>query len=241
MSNLVMLDNVEHFDLRVKTERGEMFGDNINQVLVFPNEFKDLQREYAIFFRQDKDGEYQAVVLLGLDHNENLFLNGNQWNARYVPAVQARGPFSIGVTQAGGNSPEAGEPMIRIDMDNPAVNKEEGYPLFKPHGGYSLYLEQTIVTLQKVHIGIEYSKAFFAALQELDLIEPVAAEIKISDTKQYSIPGVFSISEERFLELPEGDLAKLHRAGFLALCYWVLSSLDNVNMLVERKAGLGAA
>src|SRR5688572_1104324 len=113
MTNKVLLNNVDHADLRVISRPGPEFGDSVNQVLVFPTEFEDLQREYPIFFRKDANDHYQAVALLGLDRDENLFLGAEGWNARYVPAALQRGPFSI-VLQAA----QAGTaPMIHIDLD----------------------------------------------------------------------------------------------------------------------------
>ena len=102
MTNRVLLNNVEHRDLRVVTRHSVDFGDAINQVLVFPTEFEDLQREYPILFRRDAEGNIQAVALLGLDRDENLFLDGEGWHARYVPAVQRCGPFSIGLHPCSG-------------------------------------------------------------------------------------------------------------------------------------------
>lgn len=239
MSNVVLLDNVEHHDLKIRAERGEAFGDHINQVLVFPNEFRELQRDYPIFFRQDAEGAYQAVALLGLDRDENLFLKGTEWDARYIPAVQARGPFSIGLRKPAPGQPDGGEPMIRIDLDSSAISKGAGHALFLPQGGFSPYLEHMLGVLRILHTGVAFAGEFFAALQALNLIEPVSLEIKLDDTKQYSVPGVSSINEERFRNLPAADLEKLHRADFLAPCFWVLSSLENVSVLVERKSRVG--
>lgn len=235
MANVVLLDNIEHGNLRVKGERGDAFGDHINQVLVFPNEFRALQREYPIVFRRDASGEFQSVALLGLERDENLFLSDGAWQADYMPAVQARGPFSIELRKSAAGGPEEAAPVIRIDLDNPAVGSEEGHPLFLPQGGYSPYLEGIMEVLKTLHTGVDFSRAFFAALQELELIEPATLEIKISDSQQYSVPDVFSIDEQRFQGLQGNDLEKLQHAGLLAPCIWVMSSLDNIRSLVERK------
>ena len=56
MNKPVLLDNVTHAGVRVKTGFAAEFGDNINQVLVFPTEFVFIQREYPIFFRRDENG-----------------------------------------------------------------------------------------------------------------------------------------------------------------------------------------
>jgi hypothetical protein len=233
MSNTVILDNVEHHDLKVNLARGDAFGDNVNQALVFPNEFRELQREYPIFFRKDAEGAFQAVAILGLDKDENLYLNGTDWNARYIPAVLARGPFSMVV--ASDESGQPTDPKIQIDLNNPSVGKDDGVPIFLPHGGHSKYLDHILGVMRTLHEGLAYSKAFFAALQEQDLIEEVTVEIKVNDGLQYSVPAVYSISQEKFQNLSAEVLRKFHQSGFLAPCYWVLSSLDNINLLVDTK------
>ncbi|WP_286829571.1 MULTISPECIES: SapC family protein [Kordiimonas] len=235
MSNVVLLDNVEHHDLKVKMNRGEAYGDHVNQALVFPNEFRDLQREYPILFRKDDEGNFCAVALLGLDRDENLFLRGDQWDGNYIPAVLARGPFSI-VLQKNPDEPSADpEAKIQIDLDSPAVSKEEGLPIFLPQGGNAPILEHAVNVLRALHDGVAISKGYFAMLEELELIEPIALEIKTSETKQYSFAGVYSISQEKFQALPAEALNRLHKNGILASCYWVMASLDNIRSLVDRK------
>ena len=234
MPNVVLLDNVEHPDLKVRAERGELFGDNVNQTLVFPNEFRALQREYPILFRKDAEGFFYAVALLGLDRDENLYLKGTEWDADYLPVMQAKGPFSIGM-QPSSDGGEAAEAKIQIDLDHAAVNTAEGYSLFLPQGGNAPYLEFIVKVLRTVHDGIALSKTFFSALEECDLIEPVTLEIKTSETRQYSVPDVYSISEEKFQNLSAEVLDRLHKNGLLAACYWVLVSFDNIRSLVDRK------
>lgn len=232
MSNVVLLDNVEHGDLRVKPARGAAFGDNVNQALVFPNEFRDLQREYPILFRKDAEGAFQAVALLGLDRDENLFLNGETWEAAYMPAVLARGPFSIGMQKSADGEADA---KIHVDLDSPVINREEGFPLFLPQGGNAPYLEHIINVLRTLHEGVALTRAFFEALEGFGLIEPITLEIKTSETKQYSVPDVYSIAQEKFQTLPPEVLDRLHKSGLLAACYWVMASLDNIRRLVDRK------
>jgi hypothetical protein len=226
MTNRVLLNNVDHGDLRVVTGQGAAFGDNLNQVLIFPTEFEAVQREYPIFFRKDADGAFQAVALLGLDRDENLFLDdavhGGGWNARYVPAIQQRGPFSIAVRESDG------EPMIHVDLDHPRVRAGEGEPVFLPAGGNSPYLQHVARLLGLIYDGLEIGKAMFAAFQAHELIEPVDVEIKLDDHVQYDLPDLYAVSQERFASLDGAALEALHRAGFLAAAQWVLSSLGNV-------------
>src|SRR5690606_9466588 len=145
----VLLNNVDHHDLRVITRHGAEFGDAVNQVLVFPTEFEQLQREYPIVLRKSSEGPVRPVALLGLTRGENLFLDsGGGWRASSMPALVQRGPFSIAAPDD-----ERGEPMIRIDLDHPRVSRSEGEAIFLPHGGKSPYLERMAAVLQTIYAG----------------------------------------------------------------------------------------
>ncbi|NEL27468.1 MAG: SapC family protein, partial [Xanthomonas perforans] len=87
MTHHVPLDNVDHADLRVAIRHGAAFGDAVNQLLVMPGEFEELQREFPILFRRggDADAPWYAVVLTGFDQDENLFLADGGWTTRAVP------------------------------------------------------------------------------------------------------------------------------------------------------------
>lgn len=231
MTNRVLLNNVDHADLRVITRHGPEFGDAINQALVLPTELEAAQREYPIFLRKDANGEYQAVVLLGLDRDENLFLDAGGWPARYVPAVQQRGPFSIAL-QAGR---EGTEPMLHIDLDHPRVSRTEGEPLFLPAGGNAPYLQHVARVMGTIYDGLEISRAFFEALETAGLIEPISVEVKLSDREEYVLPDLYTISQDRLAALAAEDLERLNRAGVLRAAYMVVSSLGNMSRLIDAK------
>lgn len=235
MVRSTLLNNVDHQDLRVDLAHGAQYGDAINQVLVFPTEFEELQREYPIFFRKDEAGEYLAIALLGLDRDENLYLDGNEWKARYVPAVQARGPFLIGLHDREVDGETQREPMVHVDLDHPRVGAENGYPVFLPHGGNSPYLDRIATVLQRLHRGVEIAPAMFAAFEQAGLIEPVALDISLSETEQYRVPDCFTIGAEALATLEGAQLESLNRAGFLALAFHVLASVGNVGRLIEMK------
>jgi hypothetical protein len=231
MTKTVQLNNVDHHDLRVITRHAAEFGDAVNQVLVFPTEFEEIQREYPIFFTPDASGDLQAVALLGLDRDENLFLDESGWQARYVPAAQQRGPFVIGMAE------DSGDPMIHVDPEHPRIGHGdgEGQPLFLPHGGNSPYLEHIAGVLRTIYAGLDLIRPMFEAFEDAGLIEPVAVEVQLSDTEQYDLPDYSTISAERLGALDSAALERLHRAGFLYPAFLVVASTANVNRLIERK------
>ena len=231
--NPVQINNIDHANLRVSPKAGAEFGDAANQALVFPAEFEELQREFAIIFRRRETG-LQAYALLGLDRDENLFLSGDRWASRYVPASHRRGPFSIGIAR---DSTDAapGEPMIHVDMDDPRVGDGEGLPLFLEHGGNTPYLNHISGVLRLLYQEMESAPAAYAALDEAGLLTPVTLSIDVSEDRRYTVPDVLVVDIERLAAMAGEPLERLHRSGVLRLAILVAASLGNIQQLIARK------
>ncbi len=236
MTKHVMLNNVQHKKVRVITRQGAEFGDNVGTVVTFPTEFADIQREYPIFFRKDaKTGEYVAIALLGFAQDENLFLEGDRWDAKYVPGLIARGPFLIGFQDREEGGEMRREPMIHVDLDHPRVSETEGEPLFQENGSNSSYLNSVVSVMSGINDGLAHNKAMFSAFTSLGLIEPLKLQINLDPETQYDLLGLHTISEQKLNALSAEDLHKLHRSGYLYGAFLVLASVNNLGRLVERK------
>ncbi|WP_066801234.1 SapC family protein [Sphingomonas soli] len=231
MTNRVLLDNVDHQHLRVAVRHAAEHGDSVNQMLIFPTEFEEAQREYPILFNRDDAGAFQAVVLLGFERDENLFLDGEGWDAFYVPAIQRRGPFSIGLQRREGEEPEV---KVHIDLDDPRVGAT-GEPLFLPHGGNTPYLTHVTQTLRTLYEGHEAAGPMFAAFETAKLLRPIDLEIGISDERKYRFADYWMIDAGRLAALDGATLEQLNRAGYLRLAMFAAASLGNVARLVDRK------
>nr|NUR38194.1 SapC family protein [Sphingomonas sp.] len=229
MTNRVLLDNVDHQHLRVIDRASSEV--SVNQALVVASEFENLQREFPIMFRQDSDDDFLAVVILGLERGENLFLRDGEWITRYVPATLRRGPLFLAV----GDPERDGDSGIAIDLDDPRVSESEGEPLFLPHGGAAPLLQRATEALRTVHEGLEHSRAMFALFRELGLVAPVEIDVDLGDGTHYHLADLFTISAERFDGLSDAELGTLHRAGFLSAAIHARSSLANINRLIELK------
>jgi hypothetical protein len=235
MARHVLLNNVEHKNLRVVTRHGTEFGEAIGSVPTFPTEFAEVLREYPIFFRKDSNtGEYGCIALLGFARDENLFLDGDRWDASYVPGIVARGPFLIGFQERQDGGELRREPVIHVDMEDKRVSETEGEQVFLENGGNSRYLDHIANVLAGLNEGIAATKAMFAAFTACDLIEPVQLEIKFGSGK-YDIVGLHTVSAQKLRNLTAEQLFELNRSGFLQGAYLVLASLNNVQKLIERK------
>ncbi len=235
MSNFALLNNVDHQDVRIITERSAAYGDNVMYTMTFPSEFRDIQAHYPILFQKDESGEYFPIALFGFEQQENLFLDETGWRARYVPAMIRRQPFLIGYQKPKDQADAEANRMLSIDMDHPRISTETGEPLFQPLGGRTEYLEHMANLLEAIYQGVEHSKAFVAALAEHKLIESVGFDIALDDGTRNQLLGFFAIDEEKLVQLPGDVLESFSRQGFLMPLFMIVASMSNVRTLIEEK------
>jgi len=228
MANHAPLNNVDHKNLRVVTTRGAAYGDAVMSALTFPAEFRDLQACYPIVFAQDGNGSYDAIALLGFEQGENLFLGPNGWDTPVIPLTVQRQPFMIG---------RGDELSVHIDLDSPRVRDGgiEGEALFLTYGGTSEYLERISSVLRTIHDGLAASRAFVAALVELELIESFVLDVELDDGSQNRLAGFYTINEDRLAQLSADQLAALHGKGYLQAIYMAVASLAQFRALIQRK------
>ena len=234
MPDYQLLNNVDHQNVKVITERSARFGDDVHCVMTFPIEFRRAQTCYPIFFQKDSNnGKLYPIVLFGFEEGKNLFLTDDGWDAEYIPLMVQRHPFLIGY-QEDQDAPDGKKPVISIDMNNPRVNESEGEPLFLPHGGTSQYLASMQKTLEDIQFGHQMNEDFIDALLEFDLIESVAMEIELNDGSKRQLLGLYTIDEERLAQLDGDALAKLHEKQYLLSAYMVLASLGRFRVLIDK-------
>lgn len=231
MPRNVLLNNIDHKDLRIITRHSAEFGDDVMYALTFPAEFRNVQAHYPIVFGKSKDGIFQPLTLFGFKQGQNLFLSRSGWDATYVPLMVKRQPFLIGT---GGNN----EMMVHVDLDHPRVSRTEGENVFREHGGNTDYLERISSMLLTIHQGLQATQPFVTALLELDLLESFTFDIQLSDGSQNRLTGFYTVHEERLQKLDGAALERLHKQGYLQAAFMVIASLSNLRDLVERQQNL---
>ena len=236
MTNHVLLDNVAHKDLRIITTRSARYGDNIASTRIFPSEFRRVQAEYPIVFRENAtEGHFDSVAMLGLEGGENLFLEDDRWNARYVPLTIERQPFLIGFQQQTEGGMPVEEAVVHIDMDSPRISESEGEAVFLEHGGVSPYLEHISSVLKAINEGGKYSEGFSDALVRYELLEPFTLEVELNNGSKNKLMGFHTIHEEKLNALDGDALASLHSNGYLEHIYMAMASIANFSVLIRKK------
>jgi hypothetical protein len=231
MSNHAVLTSEAHRDLRIHTGRSADLGDNLMCCLTVPSEFRQVQNEYPILFRPtpERDG-MGAYALFGFENGENLFLDGDRWDARYRPLAMDIQPFLIGRPSAA-----SADKQVHVDLDSPRIAANEGMRVFDDLGRPSPYLETIAEKLGALDAGYQDSQPFYDALRRHELLEPMALDITLEDGSNNRLIGFQVINEDRLRSLDDDALGELHRDGHLMPIFMALASLSNVDALVTRK------
>jgi len=235
MANVVLLNNKQHQNLRLKTRRSADLGDNMWFAVTFPLEFRHCQSSYPLFFYKDpQNNQFFPVALFGFQHNENLFLH-NGWQDQYLPLSVQRQPFKIGRVQAESNGQLVEHMVVHVDLDSPRISETEGEPLFLPLGGESDLLLSIGGALEALHEGMADAERFCKTIEELQLMEPVSVSIKLNNGKQHQMVGFWTIAEEPLAKLDAATLGRLHEQGYLQAIYLMIASQGQIRKLIELK------
>ncbi|WP_423602228.1 SapC family protein [Sphingomonas sp. MS122] len=232
MTQHAILDSNTHRALRVRADVGMDLGDGVMGTLTVPSEFRNVQGHFPILFRREAGrDDFFALALFGFENGENLFLDGDRWDARYRPLSLAIQPFLIGRPQSG-----EGPGQVHVDLGHPRIAADgEGVRLFDADGAPTPYLEDVAERLGALDEGYRASKDFFEALVAHDLLEPFSLEVTLDDMSVHSLVGYHIIDEAKLRLLDADALARLHAAGHLMPIFMALASLSQISALVARK------
>lgn len=232
MSRHAILTHDEHAQLRVRTEAGAALGDAVMAAFTVPLEFRRIQHDFPIVFRRDNQtGRFSALALLGFESGENLFLEGDRWEADYKPLSLAIQPFLVGRADD-----DQAPSQIHIDLDHPRIaTNGEGILLFDAAGRPTPYVERIGDMLAELDEGHRTSESFFAALERYELLEPFFLDVELRNGSKHRMVGYHMINEDKLRALEPGAVAELHTDGHLMPIFMALASLSNLSVLIERK------
>lgn len=232
----VPVSRARHENLSVQVGDDYSFSKNVNSVPLIAVEFPHVAAEYAIVFAGNETALMPAVIL-GLRGNENLYLTDkNTWSAKYIPAFIRRYPFVFASQDDGKRF------TLCIDEQFPGFNREgKGQRLFGEDGKPSAYTDNVLKFLQEYQAQFQRTQAFCKKLKELDLLEPMQAQVTTGSGDKLSLSGFMAVSRERLKKLSAETLAQLASTDELELIYLHLQSMRNFNLMRERLAASVAA
>ena len=231
----VVLDSNTHQKTRVITSTGAEYGDDVCMVSVVPGEFRELAAHYPIFITKNaKTGQFDLSAIFGFEEGENLFLDGNEWQAEYIPLHIQRQPFLISFPTDAQNA-DSSSPVFSVDMNSPRVQEQKGEALFLEHGEASDYLKKQESLLAELVAGTRASRDFIAHLEEIDLIGAVGLRIQFADGRKCQFEALYSVSEEKEQTIPRSALRAFHYNGYLELIHIMRASFAHMPALIRMK------
>ncbi len=232
MQNFEMLNNVAHADMKIKLDRAPELGDDVMFCMTYPFEFRLVLSHYPILVYRDKENNITfPVALFGFEEGENLFLTPSGWNARYIPIMVQRQPFSIGFQQIQGSTEQ--QQVITFNPSHPRVSKDEGEAVFNNQGGYTPYLEKVVKMLESIDTGQQQNKLLIDALDKYDLLEESTIAITLKDGTSYELVGFSTIADDKFEALSAEALKDLNEQKLLLPITMMMASMSNLGNLVD--------
>lgn len=236
MTHPVILKNDSHRKLRVNTNRGAEYGENVHIIPVIGDELSELVLDFpVILLKNEETDKFNLYALMGLEPGENLYLQGEHWNASYLPLHFRRQPFLLAFTDEEKQATAIHEAKLAIDMDSKRINESQGEAIFNEDGSRTPYLEGIIELLGTLGKGIESTEVFIAKLVEHDLIETKQLNVTFANGEQKSIGGIHALNADKLGDLKGEVVADLHSRGFLQACYMMLASIGHVEKMIKMK------
>lgn len=228
---IVPLNKEVHSDWSIETVSNYKHTSETNSLYIAAIEFTKAANEYPIVFGIAEDESVFPVVILGLRKNENLYINKKgEWMASYIPAYVRRYPFILATDEK-----EADKFTVCIDSDCPGFNKKgKGIKLFDDDGNESDLLKNSVEFLKDYQNHIQLTTMFCKSINELGLLEPMKADIKLADGEEISLGGFMGINREKLKALDSESLVDLVKTDQMELIYAHLISLGNIDSLMGK-------
>ena len=191
-------------------------------------EFASAALEYAIVFGVTGDA-VMPVVVLGVRTDENLYVTREgSWQAKYIPAFVRRYPFVF-------SSREDRTLTLCVDEAFPGFNQRgRGERLFGDDGKPTPYVNNVLEFLQQYQFEFRRTQRFCKKLKDLNLLEPMQAQIKLSSGARMALQGFSVVDRARLKTLSANELAELVKSDELELIYTHLVSVRNFTTVRDR-------
>jgi hypothetical protein len=230
-----VLDRQKHRKTRVRPGPDFAFARATNSLYLAAAEFTEAAKEFAIVFTRPAAGKIIPVVVLGMRSGENLLVNDrNGWDARYVPAFMRRYPFVLSQT------PDQSGLVVCIDEAYSGLSETEGEALFDDAGKETPYLSSALEFLQQYQREHQRTEAFCQRLEEAGLLKEMNARAELKDGRSFAVNGFLVVDEKKLMELPDATVLTMFRKGEMHLVSLHLSSLSNIQRLVDKLAQMPA-
>lgn len=215
------------------------FTRSLNAIPVSYTEFNVAHRDYPIVFSSGDEGKsFAPVAVLGLQAQENLFLQDDSWLPDvYVPAYVRRHPFCMARVTL--DSVEQAERLICVEKDQ--IAETGGEAMFSEAQEALPRWKEIEKLLEEYEADLERTREMCGILADYGLLEPFTMQATLNAGGAMHLTGMFRVDEKKLEFLNASQHKNLIKKGVMSKIYIHLLSLDNFGRLLDRKARLAAA
>lgn len=237
MANLVAVDNKNHRKVQIDTSKLALHGAELNMVPVVLSEFSSAAVQYPLVLAKNGDtGEFVCVALLGLEVGENLFWQNGQWQGLYLPLQIRRQPFFVGKPCTHNKTAvEDGDQIVCIDSESPAITTEGGMALFDERGLDTDFFQQTKACIAHLLAGEVENKSLIENLQKMDLLQSLSLKITLANQASTRLNGLYTVNQDKLAKLKDEQVLQLYKLGLLGAIHTLITSLGQVQTLIDLK------
>lgn len=237
-NNIQPVSSEQHRQWAVEI-RDHSFAAEVNSVPLLATEITTVAREIPVIFAKTQDeGGFMPLAVMGLKKGQNLLLDeNNKLTLRYVPGFLRRYPFAFA------NDGQSEKFTLCIDDQYEGWDKEgkTGKRLFTDEGEQTEELQNVMEFLRDYQYRAELTNNFCKRLNDLELLEPMEANIKPQQEGQegFNLTGFYVVNREKLKAISDEEALDLFKKDGLELIFAHLQSLQNLNALVTRYSERG--
>ena len=222
----ITLSSQRHADWSVMVGENYSFAKDVNSVPLIAAEFSHTAAEYPIVFAGNE--QVMPIAVLGIRNGENQYVTkGGGWDAKYIPAFVRRYPFVFSSNADGSRF------TLCIDEEFPGCNQEGlGERLFDDQKKGTEYLEKMLEFLKQYQAQFQRTQAFCKKLVELDVLEPMEAQVTHKSGQKIRLGGFKAVSRDRIKKLSGDQIEPLIQTNELELMYLHLHSMKNLQSMM---------
>lgn len=224
------LDANKHKSIKIHPDAGVEFARTQHLISLRVTEIDKAISDFPVmFFRNHQTGKLSIAMMTSFKPGDNLFVEGNVWDALFMPGSLKTHPFHV---ISNNDSDESYS--LTINVESPCLVAEGGNALFSDNGQPTPYLAQVKANMDEELNNELLTREFLETIDALGLTAPIDLEIELADGQSHTISGLQTVAEDKLRLIGQDVLLELHSKGYLFPLHAMLMSLFQINGLIRR-------
>ncbi len=228
MKKLVALNQTSHKNIKFNPQRAILAAAKRQTITITASEISRAASTFPVFVMPNVGGgRWSIATLTSFAPSTNVFLQGENWEATYIPNAVKTYPFSLINAENGGYT-------VGIDEESESLSTEDGEPLFEANGQASQHVSQVTKILDAELQNTIDTVHFIEHIEKLKLLKAVDLIVRYDDETSQNMTGLHTVDEDNLNLISGDELEALNKKGYLVQLHAMLISLYQINLLIQK-------